>query len=576
MSSKKYDEDDYEKRNREILKRLGLVILVVVTIILLFFLLKGCVNNNTKNKNKNLPVVNKDLSTILLEAGKEYYKSNSHYLPRYGGECNSVNSLTLSQQGLIDKAKFTSCDNESTYVKVCKLSNGKYHYVPFLYCQDNITEKKYSTWMEGQESSVVADQTDVKFLFQVEFLEDASSVLGPIESIWENEISYNNYKIVDSTKYYRYRDLQYIWNVKTTNYYPSNVSDASKVNEYYVTSPAANYTNKSNQNNSVAKYFSTTQEKIYWVDANGNKKLALSAPDNEYIYKDNPIYDTRYRTRTWTETSKPVSASPLELWICKSPTAATQYISDLPCETQTVNPNYTITINHIYSCDGGLTDVGVNGVCYRCTDGQGLKVTRDSCGYYGSWGSYTKTICDTTQTDVCESKTLTAYYWYKLGPGEKTYYPSGSKTASGEKTYYAEAPTNNLIRDEATVTTGWKWYKSTESQTATYYATAPVLGATKTSKSRWTEFSSWSTTKPESLSPNGTREIQIKTKLDIRKITPSGNSEWKIFNSEYLTLDELIKQLQAKGYNINSLEDIMLSGELKYKTKLLIRNKEVK
>ena len=573
MSSKKYDDEDYENGNKEILKRLGLVILVVVTIILLFFLLKGCVNGKGKNKSH---VANKDLSTILLEAGKNYYKMNSHYLPEYGGECTSVDLIVLSQQGFIDRTTFTACDNEKTYVKVCKLTNGKYHYVPFLSCTNDVTEAKYSAWKDGEESNVIADKTDVKFLFQAEFLDDASSVLGPVESVWEDEINYSNYKIVDSTKYYRYRDFQYIWKVKSTNYYPNNASDASNVKEYYVASPATGYTNKSDQNNSVAKYFSTTEEKIYWTDASGNKKWGLTAPDDVYIYKDNPIHDTRYRTRTWTETSKPSPASPAELWICKSASDTVQYISDLPCEIQTVNPNHTITVSHIYSCDGGLTDVGQDGVCYRCNDGNGLKVTRDSCGYYSSWGSYTKTACDTTQTDICESKTLTAYNWYKLGNGERTYYPSGSKLASGEKTYYSEAPATNLIRDEQTVTTGWKWYKSTETETPTYYATSPMVGATRTNKSRWSDYSNWTTAKPESLSPNGIREIQTKTRIDLRRITSSGNSEWKVFNNEYLALDDLIKELKNKGYKVDSLKDIILSGELRYKTKLLIRDKEVK
>ena len=246
---------------------------------------------------------------------------------------------------------------------------------------------------------------------------------------------------------------------------------------------------------------------------------------------------------------------------------------------QTLNPNHTITVNHIYTCDGGFTEVEQNGVCHRCNDGQGLKATEDSCGYYSASFddlSWTTTTCDTSVEDLCISKTITAYNWYKLEKGDRTYYPSGSKLASGEKTYYAQAPVSGLIRDEETVTTGWKWYKSTETQTTTYYTTSPQTGATKTDKSRWTEYSSWSTTKPESLGSNGTREIQAKSKVELRKITSSGTSEWKVLNNEYLTLDELITQLKAKGYKVESLEDITLNGELRYKAKIQTRDKEVK
>jgi len=573
--SSKYDDEEYNEKNGEILKRLGLVILIIVIIILLFFLVKGCVNKNRNNSGS--PIVNKDLSTILLEAGKNYYKANSHYLPKYGGECNSISLYNLSQQGFIDKSKFASCNGETTYVKVCKLSNGKFQYVPFLYCTNNITENKYSSWKDGEESNIIADSTDVKFLFQAEYLNTLTSDLGPVETMWEDEIKYKNYKIVGSTKYYRYRDLQYIWNIKTSNYYPNNLTEASKVREYYTASPAAGYTNKSNQNNSVAKYFSTTQEKIYWTDASGVKKCSSTAPDNVYIYRDNPVYDTRYSSTTWTETSKPVSAPNVEYWKCARPSDLNHGILSVkPCNQQTENPDYTVTVGHLYSCDGGITDVGESGVCYRCTDGQGLKATRDSCGYYGEWTAWSYNACDITQTDLCEARTKVKYNWYKLGKGERTYYPSGSKTASGEKVYYAQAPVSGLIRDEETVTTGWKWYKNVETQTSTYYATSPKLGATKTNKSKWSDFSVWSTIKPDSLGTAGTREIQSKTKVELRQIISSNNSEWKVFNNEYLTLEELINQLKDKGYNVNSLDDIMLSGELRYKTKLLIRNKEVK
>lgn len=578
MSSNKYDDEDYNERNGEMLKRLGIVVLVIVTIILLFFLLKGCVNKNRNNNNNNnnpTPVVNKDLSSVLLEAGKDYYKANSHYLPSYGGECDSVSLLALSQQGFIDRLMFTSCNNETTYVKVCKLSNGRYQYVPFLACTNEVTESKYSSWKEGDESKVVADSTDVNFLFQAQYLNTSSNNLGPVETMWQDEIKYQNYKTVSSTKYYRYRDLQYVWSVKTSTYYPGNVTEASKVKEYYTSSPASGYTNKSNQNNSVAKYFSTTQEKVYWVDANGVKKIATTAPDSVYIYRDNPIHETRWSSRTWTETSKPVTTASQEIWYCASANDVTQYVSDLPCNVQTTNPNYTITVKHIYSCDGGITDVGQNGVCPVCTDGQGLKVTKDSCGYYGEWSSWSKTPCDTTKTDVCETRTITAYNWYKLERGERTYYPSGSKLASGEKTYYAQSPKSGLIRDEETVTTGWKWYKSSESTTG-YSTTSPQPGAVKTNTSKWTEFTNWSTVRPESLGSSGTREIQTKTKVELRQIVSNGSTEWKVFNEEYLTLEELIKQLKAKGYKVESLEDIVLNGELQYKTKILTRDKEVK
>ena len=503
------------------------------------------------------------------------HEINSYLLPKNVGECSTVNLLTLSQQGLIDRNNYTSCKSDSTYLKVCKLPSGKYHFVAFLDCTNNVTDKKYSNWEEGNESRIVSDLTDVRFLYQAQYLEVKDSSLGGLEELWEDEIKYKNYKIEGTTKYYRYRDLQYIWNIKSFRYYPNDLAEAANVKEFYTTAPANGYIKKSNENKSVAKYFSTTEEKVYWVDENGVKKLGLEAPDSVYIYKDNPIYSTRYRSRTWTETSKPVTSAPTKMWYCASPNDVNQVVLYEDCAVQTTNPNYTITKKIVYTCDGGLTDVGETGTCYRCTNGSGLKATKDSCGSYGNWSSWVTTVCDTTKTDLCESRTITAYNWYKLVNGERKYYPSGATDAKNEKTYYAESPSSGLIRDESTVTTGWKWYKEIETQTSGYSTTAPKPNAVKTDKSRWTEFTSWSTTKPESLGTSGTREIQTKSKIKLRQIISNKEEEWKVFNTDYLTLDELLKQLQDKGYKVYSIEDLNSSGELKYNVKLMIRNREV-
>lgn len=593
MSNKNYE--DPEERRIAALRRLGILMLVLLGIVLIFLLLKGCgnkkVNNDTapSNTSRTEPIINnsthtpvdstpKDLNALLLESGKEYYEKNSYLLPKSSGECGSVDLLTLTQEGLIDRTYFTSCKNDTTYLKVCKLSSGKYQFVGFLDCTDNKTENKYSDWQEGTESNIIANSTDVRFLYQADYLETKGSSLGNLEEVWEDEIKYQNYKTEGTTKYYRYRDLQYIWSIKSFRFYPSDVGESSKVSEYYISSPASGYTNKTNKNDSVAKYFSTTEEKIYWLNANGSKKFAEEAPDDVYKYKDNPVSMTLYRSRSWTETSKPVTSAPVKIWYCGNSNNQLQKILYEDCATQTKYPNYTITIKTIYTCETGPVpiDVGENGVCYRCTDGNTLKATKDSCGNYGDWSEESDTPCDTTKSDLCENRTITTYNWYKLVNGERKYYPSGASKAKNEKTYYAKSPSTGLIRDEETVTTGWKWYKEVETQTSGYSTTAPQDGAVKTNKSKWTEYSSWSTKIPDSLGSSGTREIQSKLKIKLRPIISSVSEEWKTFNEDYLSLDELLKKLQDKGYKVYSIEDINKSGELKYKVKLMIRNIEVR
>ena len=88
--------------------------------------------------------------------------------------------------------------------------------------------------------------------------------------------------------------------------------------------------------------------------------------------------------------------------------------------------------------------------------------------------------------------------------------------------------------DESTKATAYKWYKEGAKRVSGYSATAPsgYPDATKTKDSKWTEFTSWSAKKPASARYND------------------------------------------KGYKVEKLEDIMSNGELKYKVKMLIRNKK--
>lgn len=567
MSRKEdYEDDDYkdlEHRRLSVMKRLGIAILVILGIIVIFMFLRGCGKTEDFDSNKT-----------LLEAGKEYYEYNDHLLPNSIGECDKVTLTTLSQNGLIDKSKYSSCATDSTYVKVCKLESGKYQFVAILDCENEKTETSYGDWKEAKEGDIITDSSDVKFMFQAQYLDMANSNLGAVEDLWEDDITYTKYKTESVTKYYRYKDLQYIWNITAKRYYPQDASGAGDIKEYYISSPSSDYKNKDSENTSVSKYFSTTESKVYWVDSNGNRKYASKAPDSVYVYPDNAIYQTRYRTRTWTETSKPVTASPTQIWYCSAAGSSYQVTSLVACENNTLNPSFTTTVRMIYSCDGGLTDVGQSGTCYRCTDGSGLRTDRTSCGSYSSWSSYTTTSCDTA-SDLCSSATITIYQWYKLVNGERKYYPSNASAASGEKTYYASAPASGLIKDTTTTTTGWKWYKKIDTVTSSYYSTSPQTGATKTDTSKWMDFTKWSTSVPKSLGNDGTRVIESKNKIKLRQILTDSES-WLTFNEEYMNLDELLTALQAKGYKVYSLDDITASGELKYKVKLYIRNLETK
>lgn len=127
--------------------------------------------------------------------------------------------------------------------------------------------------------------------------------------------------------------------------------------------------------------------------------------------------------------------------------------------------------------------------------------------------------------------------------------------------------------DESTKATAYKWYKEGAKRVSGYSATAPsgYPDATKTKDSKWTEFTSWSAKKPASARY---RKIESKTKIKLQEIQGTNENSFEEIGTEYVTLPEMIKIYNDKGYKVEKLEDIMSNGELKYKVKMLIRNKK--
>ena len=99
-----------------------------------------------------------------------------------------------------------------------------------------------------------------------------------------------------------------------------------------------------------------------------------------------------------------------------------------------------------------------------------------------------------------------------------------------EKVYYAEAPVKDAIKDESTGTTAYNWYKEGTKRVSGYSSTAPkgYPDATKTSDSRWTEFTDWSSKKPGSASY---RKIESKTKVKLQEIQGTNENSFEEIGS---------------------------------------------
>ena len=77
------------------------------------------------------------------------------------------------------------------------------------------------------------------------------------------------------------------------------------------------------------------------------------------------------------------------------------------------------------------------------------------------------------------------------------------------------------------------------------------------------------------LNADKTNKQRAKDALKASKeAVEKANKRLEEIGTEYVTLPEMIKIYNDKGYKVEKLEDIMSNGELKYKVKMLIRNKK--
>ena len=136
-----------------------------------------------------------------------------------------------------------------------------------------------------------------------------------------------------------------------------------------------------------------------------------------------------------------------------------------------------------------------------------------------NWSNWTTTVCKESKKNSadyrfngirCQSKTVTAYQWYKNTKSYRSYYPSNKTSASDENTYYLSAPASGYIKDESTKATVYRFYK-----------------------------------------------------LEKDDKMPSTSSEWVKVNKEALKKNEMLKSLEELEYDVKSLKDIEDNEELK-------------
>ena len=397
------------------------------------------------------------------------------------------------------------------------------------------SDTEYGELKEGSLLDIKTDSTYTEFSFLPQVSKNGEEILGNVEEMWQEDIKYNSYKTISSTKYYRYRDKLYVWDLIDRNYYSSSgtKNSASQVNEYYVSSPSVYFTLSSDKTTEAYKWYTSRSSKEYYT-VNGQKALSTQAVGN-YTIKDPAGVDvTRYRTRTVTGTY-----SPYKYYKC-STSCSSSVIKYQRTECGTgSSPQYSCSRGVIYSCTTDASLVRSNEVS-----------SNYKCKKYSSWSDLTSTKCDISKSDVCEAYTITFYYWYRNVEDSRIYYPSGASRASGENVYYVSEPFKGAIKDTSTRTTSYKWYNERVQRGDAYLAVPPSghTTAKKTSDSRWSNWSDWSTTNPN-VKDGRERDIETKTKIKLQEIQGMSNGSWVNLSDDYLSETGVIKLFQEKLTN---------------------------
>ena len=506
MTDESYYKDRGEEKNWP---KIALMVLGAIIIALIIFLaIKGCTGKTSIE----------DMEKNLLDAGKEYYNADINLLPQAKGECEIVTLGTLLNTKLIDNSKvFESCNNEKTYVKVCKLESGKTHYTPVLQCGSTLADDNFGAWKDGKESDLVADKSDVRFTFKGENKKVDESDLEKEEEAWLDELTGINYQTISSTKYYRYRDLVWKWQTTSKEYYSNG--------NYYASAPDSSYTSAEGTTTGWKWYTeetTTTWQKVSDPTVTKAQVFKYVCYNGE-IKKSDTICDAGY-------TSYPEGNG----YLCAKGT-----IEFSNSECSSLGTNWK-EYKRYYICDTSkFVEEGT--VCSTtCPEGTILNSSKTACE---------KNVTTTT----------------------RKYYPSNSANASGEKIYYLNAPVTGAIKDESTQANVSKYFKTVTTTTSKYYSTAPSTGAVKVGDAVWGNWTEYQKTKPKAYA--NTREIETRTKVVYKKINSDTNN-WVTISDDYLTESNLISKFKSLGYKVNTLEDIEKASDLRYEIKLQYRDRK--
>ena len=152
---------------------------------------------------------------------------------------NEHNSVSYERLEFLGDAVLELVSSDYIY-KTQNLKEGDMSKKRSLYVCENALyeyakELNLANYIKVGNSIQTPNKTVVSFRFMPQKYETGDAILGSVEEVWKDEISYNAYKTISSKTYYRYRDQLYKWTLQKNKYYTSKgeVNSAKDVKEYY-------------------------------------------------------------------------------------------------------------------------------------------------------------------------------------------------------------------------------------------------------------------------------------------------------------------------------------------------------
>ena len=458
---------DPEQKRSPILKIvvIAMILLIAILIIALF----------TKAFKKG-----PDLHPVLSNMANSYITSDK--LPKEVGECNTYALKDMiANQDSKTKKEFAKCNDQDTYVKVCKIANDNYQYTPVLSCKKQKT--KFGDWQTGTLDDIIKNNSDVVISYDGQVLENGNRT-----------------------------------------YYPNDLTDLSKVSEYYTSSPKEGYVYKVNPQEAY-KWYVEGDEKDYY----NHGEYVATAPDLYPLKEDE-------KTKTYFSLSRPNSASYRTIdntvlyateytsypykYECQDPKYQGTITSNTLCERRNTG-TFNVTVKMHYTCDG-KNETAKDVLCKgrsdwsetSCKNSNQTIDGKTSDGY-----NYTRNLWNgLTCVEANGYKVVdTVSKWYRLAKVNK-YYPSDSSKETDEKTYYISTPTPGASKDESTKTTAYQYFK---------------------------------------LVPNDSTE-----------------PTWVSIGDANMNKEELINSFKELGYKVNNFEEIDKNENTKYQVVIKYRNRK--